>query len=193
VITGDGPLGVYFLDVGQGDCTFIVAPGRAAVVMADCNDAFVARRLLEDHRIERIDAVVVTHLDLDHLRGVLPLLKGWVESGRALGSIFVGRDRFGASVGGHAEQLLRYAMELSDTPGGPTLQAPSREARAKCIVAGPGWSVDVVAPSYGAALAAQVDEDDEPNTLSAIVRVERAGTSVLIGGDATRRSGAGSV
>lgn len=38
-------LSVYFLDVGQGDCTFIVPPeGEGDPIMFDCPDPYVAER-----------------------------------------------------------------------------------------------------------------------------------------------------
>ena len=184
VTAADALLGVYFLDVGQGDATFIVAPERKAVVLVDCNDAFVARRLLEDHHIERLDAVVVTHLDIDHVRGIMPLVKGWLDSGKTLDRIYITRDRFRDDVGHNAARLLRYVLDL-ETNGRIALFAPSREVDAKNIAHGTDWSIDLVAPDYATTLDAQVRERTEPNGLSAIVSVKRAGQVVLVGGDAT--------
>jgi beta-lactamase superfamily II metal-dependent hydrolase len=179
----DGPLGVYFLDVGQGDCTFIVAPD-GTTVLVDCNDAYVARRFLEDHRLERIHAVVVTHLDLDHLRGVLPLLKAWLESGKSVGQLYIGRDRFAAGIKTNAAILIEQALAW-EKAGRLELCSPFREGQPKDVATGLGWSIRIVAPRYSAQVSHDVRGRSEPNELSAVVRVERSGSAVLIGGDAT--------
>lgn len=45
-------LRVFFLDVGQGDCTFIVPPdGEGAPILFDCADAYVAERFVANHGI----------------------------------------------------------------------------------------------------------------------------------------------
>lgn len=179
----DASIGIYFLDVGQGDCTFVVAPD-GTTVLVDCNDAYVARRFLEDHGIDHMHAVVVTHLDLDHLRGVLPLLKGWFASGKTLGQMYIGRDRFRTEVKSNAATLLEHALEW-ESSGRFRLCSPFRDADPKDIARGAGWAIRIVAPRYAARLAHEVDDTGEPNELSAVVRVEYGGAAVLIGGDAT--------
>lgn len=57
------PLGVYFMDVGQGDCSFVVPPDGAGAILFDCNDAHVADRFVVDHGITHLSAVVASHLD----------------------------------------------------------------------------------------------------------------------------------
>lgn len=85
------PLGVYFLDVGQGDCSFIVPPAGGAVLF-DCNDAYVAERFVADHGINHLAAAVVSHLDVDHIRGVLPFLEGFLARGGKVDEVYLGMD-----------------------------------------------------------------------------------------------------
>ena len=56
---GEQALGIYFLDVGQGDCTFVVPPaGEGRPILFDCNDAYVALRFVANHGITHLAAVV---------------------------------------------------------------------------------------------------------------------------------------
>ncbi len=66
---------ITFLNVGQGHASIVASNGAAAVV--DCPhvgpDAVVAA--LHDHGIDGVQAIFVTHRDLDHCAGVPDLLE----------------------------------------------------------------------------------------------------------------------
>ena len=74
---GRPELSVAFLDVGQGDCCFLeTASGKAVLIDAgprfgeyDCGESVVAPFLWEG-RIRRIDDVVLTHPQNDHIGGM---------------------------------------------------------------------------------------------------------------------------
>lgn len=64
---------VYQLDIGQGDCCIVTAPFRQSTVMIDAagnlyrdNYDRVIRPFLTAHRIDSIDALIITHDDFDH-------------------------------------------------------------------------------------------------------------------------------
>ncbi|MFO0605017.1 MAG: hypothetical protein U0324_17690 [Polyangiales bacterium] len=62
-------LEIYRHDVGQGDCTVVIPPdGEGAPILFDCADLYVAERFCDNHGITRLAAVVVSHLDVDHIR-----------------------------------------------------------------------------------------------------------------------------
>lgn len=74
--SGDFRLGV--LDVGQGQCVCIRSGGFTAVV--DCGGSgsytgSLAADWLSRHGAERIDALILTHYDSDHMEGVPALLE----------------------------------------------------------------------------------------------------------------------
>jgi competence protein ComEC len=81
---GDGSLHVTFLDVGQGDATFIVFPrGQTMVVDAgglspaasfDIGDRVVAP-VIRRAGFRRLDYVVLTHGDPDHIGGAASILE----------------------------------------------------------------------------------------------------------------------
>lgn len=92
-------LKIFYLDVGQGDAALIEAHNRIVIIDAGPNNGFLAR--LEERRdaLRRadqaagiavpdrlhIDAVVITHFDLDHYYGLVPVLE---SEGFSIGRIY---------------------------------------------------------------------------------------------------------
>lgn len=75
------PLELYFIDVGQGDSTFIITPGGRKILI----DGGLNRRalgfLIWLYRLDKpennvdIDLLVLTHADEDHLDGLVPIVE----------------------------------------------------------------------------------------------------------------------
>ena len=134
----DGLLHVYVLDIGQGDAILVVTPdGRQMLVDGGADPratlAAVSARLPAGDR--SLDVVVATHLDSDHVGGLLGLLDryqvGTVIHGAALPdtaalypqwqAALAGRDHPAAAVyAGHRVQLGRDVLleALHPPPGG---------------------------------------------------------------------------
>lgn len=81
------PLTVYFLEVGHGDATVITTPGGRCVVI----DAAGGRvggeavlSLLRRKGIKRIDTLVMSHADSDHIGGMPDILRSGIEVGEFL-------------------------------------------------------------------------------------------------------------
>jgi len=65
------PLEVHFIDIGQGDCTLIVCDGSAMLIDAgENNKGTVVQSYIEKQGIERLDYVIGTHPDSDHIGGL---------------------------------------------------------------------------------------------------------------------------
>lgn len=73
---------IVMLDVGQGDA-FLVRSQGAALLIDTGNQERLLREALARHGVLRLDAVVVTHGDDDHM-GALASLDGVAEVGRVL-------------------------------------------------------------------------------------------------------------
>lgn len=75
----DGTLAVSFLDVGQGDATFIEFPGRFQILIDGGPDATVLARLSEvmPPHDRSLDMIVLTHPDADHVAGLVDVLKSY--------------------------------------------------------------------------------------------------------------------
>lgn len=177
-------LAVYFLDVGQGDCSLIVPPdGRISPILVDCADAYVARSFVRDHKIETLDAVVVSHLDYDHICGISSFVQDYLDQGFKIKKIVVGIDRDVEKLSGAAKTLLENVFRWRDE-GHILVGAPHRESEPKVIADGDGWSVEIVLPFYDKLLQARYEEAEKPNPAAIVIKVNRAGTSLLLGADA---------
>jgi competence protein ComEC len=69
------PLQIVFFDVGQGDAAFIRTPeGRTALIDGGRNRGSVSD-YLEALGVERLDLVVASHADLDHIGGLIEAVR----------------------------------------------------------------------------------------------------------------------
>lgn len=70
-------LEVHFLDVGQGDATFIETPDGVQVLIDGGREAGVLRTLAKEMSFfdRHIDVVIATHPDADHIGGLIDVLK----------------------------------------------------------------------------------------------------------------------
>jgi glyoxylase-like metal-dependent hydrolase (beta-lactamase superfamily II) len=140
-------LAVYFLDVGQGDCSLIVPPDEAPLLM-DCADAYVAERFITDAGLERLSAVVVSHLDEDHSGGMLTFLEAFLAGGGQVGVLYIGLDRPpGKLQDGPKRELLERALHWRKE-GRLQLARPLREAQPQVLLRGGDWRVRIVLPFY---------------------------------------------
>jgi beta-lactamase superfamily II metal-dependent hydrolase len=75
------PLEIYFIDVGQGDSTFIVTPrGRKILIDGGMNRRALGflvwfYRLDQPGNSVDIDLLVLSHADGDHLEGLIPIVE----------------------------------------------------------------------------------------------------------------------
>jgi len=185
----DDLLKVFFLDVGQGDCTFVVPPSsECAPILFDCADAYVAERFVANHAITNLAAVVASHLDRDHIAGLLPFLKTHFEAKRRVERLVLFPDRVPEKGRSRAlRELVRAAIGWDKDPphDGFALKAPHRDRESPLVIAsGDGWSVELVLPFVGSVAESLLEGGDDPNSCSSVLRVTRGGTSILIGGDA---------
>ncbi len=147
-------LKVHCLDVGQGDCTFIVPPeGEGYPILFDCADLYTAERFVANHGIESLAAVVASHLDIDHVRGLLPFLENHFSAGRRVERLVLGLDRVPRRGRNRSLQaLVERALDWEQEPphDGFVLEPPFRTAVPLNLAAGADWSVKLVLPWYGA-------------------------------------------
>ena len=76
-------LEIYFIDVGQGDSTFIVTPKRKTILIDGGKNDHAFRFLSWKYDLKKIkpnkpviiDLLVLSHGDEDHLKGLIPIIK----------------------------------------------------------------------------------------------------------------------
>ena len=148
---------VVFLDVGQGDAVLLRDPSGAVALIDGGRDPTLLRSKLREHGVRRIDLLVATHGDIDHVGGFADLtaavdvgevwLPALAESGESLAATVVQAESSGAS-------LARVRRGGGATPG--------------------EFRVDVLAP---------VRRYAEDNDGSVVLLVSVADTAVLLAGD----------
>lgn len=74
-------LKIYFIDVGQGDCTLILTPQNKTILIdgggvegIDVGKQILVPYLL-DRKIMKIDYLINSHTDMDHISGLLTVLE----------------------------------------------------------------------------------------------------------------------
>lgn len=75
--TDEGLLSVVFLDVGQGDATFVESPNGTRMLIDGGRNGMVLRGLSKHMGFfdRDIDMVLITHPDLDHIGGLIDVLQ----------------------------------------------------------------------------------------------------------------------
>ena len=79
--SGRGTLSMHFLDVGQGDAVAVRTPGKRWLLFdtgppkRDENRPHAVIRQLRELGARRLDALILTHPDLDHIGGAAELLR----------------------------------------------------------------------------------------------------------------------
>lgn len=210
---GDKPaLEMYFIDVGQGDSTFIVTPGRKKILI----DGGVNRRargfLAWKYRLDEpgtsvdIDLLVLTHADEDHLKGLVPIIKHPRINVRKV--VHSGIACFRQTELGDLDSSGKYLTSrhdsLSDLQGLDL--ADDFESWRKALVAkgvqysavssdtvtlnvgDPDVTIDVLGPCLDTLAGRKVFRwfDDKPHTInghSVVLRLTYGGVSALLSGD----------
>ena len=78
-----GMLEIYFIDVGQGDSTLIITPDNKKILIDGGPDdschkflkkKYLQRKFLIKSNKLHIDAIIMTHADRDHVKGLINIL-----------------------------------------------------------------------------------------------------------------------
>jgi hypothetical protein len=109
-------------------------------------------------------------------------------AGGRVDSLLIAWDRIPAP---DADVNIRTLVEQAITWGrvpphhGFMLEDPrAQDGAPKVLASGTDWRVEIVLPTWDMRLVPPLTGERDPNRVSAVLRVERAGTAVLIGGDA---------
>jgi len=162
----DGRLHAHFLDVGQGDAVLLRTPGGRTILVDGGPDPVLAAsrvgRALPFWQ-RRIDLVVATHADQDHLAGLMGIVEHY-EVGQVMQGPMVTED-----------PLQEAWLDALDQRGIPVIPA----TRGTVITLGESTRIEVVHPPADAAPGAEADD----NASSVVLRVVAGRCRLLLTGD----------
>lgn len=95
-------LKIYFVDVGQGDCTLIVTPNNKSILVDGGGSEFsnfnvgksVLMPYLLDRQIAVIDYVIFSHMDTDHSQGLLYVMEKMKVKNAIIGKQFADSNNY---------------------------------------------------------------------------------------------------
>lgn len=142
-VSEKGILKVTFLDVGQGDSTFIESPSGTQVLIDGGKGSAVLGKLstVMGFSDTHIDMVVATHPDIDHIGGLIDVL-----------------DRY-------AVATILMTENKSDTPAAKTFLEKVEQEGARIIFARKGQVFDLGAGTMGSTTFTILFPDYDPTNL----------------------------
>ncbi len=193
------PIGLYTLNVGQGQCIVCIG-GTGAGLQAAVIDAGVRgdrlARWLEETGVDRLPAVVLTHNHADHIRGIFKLVESF--AGR-IGKLYYLIDQPPAGIPywlpvqrwlreKKIEAAARVCPEdrARPTAGKPLVARGLDGFQLYCVYP---TEIELAAVAQDAPLEGTHPGASNPNAASAVIRLARSSTSnqtlALFGGDLT--------
>lgn len=159
-------LRVVFIDVGQGDATYIESPAGTQVLIDGGRDASVLKGLTQvlGYFDRDIDMIVATHPDLDHIAGLVDVLHRYTV------------------------RTILMTENESDTPVFQAFMHAARAEGASVIFARRGQVFDLGMGAAGSTTLAVLFPDRDPhglesNTASIITQLRYGDTGVMLTGD----------
>lgn len=142
-VAGEKLLQVSFLDVGQGDATFIESPTGTQVLIDGGNGTSVLRSLdaVMDFGDRDIDMVIATHPDMDHIGGLIGVLERYTV------------------------HTILMTENMSDTPAFETFVQRVKEEGAEVRYARRGQVYDLGSGTQGSTTLTILFPDHDPSNL----------------------------
>lgn len=153
-------LHIYFADVGQGDCAFLLSP-NGHTMLIDSGESEAASKvlsLLDRLHVEKLDLLVASHMHSDHV-GAMPAVLYSHEAGA-----------FVMSTLAEADKALSCALDDNNVP---IIRADAETS----LDWDPDVKLELLSPLPGAAYR-------DENQGSIMMRLEYGNTSILFTGDA---------
>lgn len=164
----DGSFRVHFINVGQSDAILVEAPNRTLLMDTGdfTDDGEIVLKYLQQHDIERLDYLVSSHADADHIGGHAAVIEYFETQANGIGAIYdPGIAASTQTYERYLDAVEQYNVTLYRTEAGDSI--PFDEA-----------SVDVLGPPR----PYLANEDRNEN--SVVLKLRYGETSVLLPGDA---------
>ena len=163
-----GTFSVHFINVGQSSATLVVGPSGETMLVdtgdfSDRGEHVIA--YLERRGIERIDYLVTSHADADHIGGHAAVIEHFETDGEGVGAVYdPGIAASTRTYERYLEAVERYDVPLYRTLAGDEIPMA-------------GLAVEALAPPEGYLANGARNEN------SLVLRVDYGETSVLLTGD----------
>jgi competence protein ComEC len=166
---------VWFMDVGNGDCTVIIDEETRCALVIDCPSKYATdvSELLTRERAS-LDTCVVTHWDADHYAGVARLAVALPVK-----RVLYNHDTLFASAESPPYAVIGALKEFLDVAN-PAVTLRPALVGAEGAVGRVGWKL--LAPSYYELTRGYVAQ--RRNVASAVLEVSAPSVRIIIGGDA---------
>jgi beta-lactamase superfamily II metal-dependent hydrolase len=174
---------LHVIDVGHGNCALVVDDGWAIMIDAGASAAVI--QTVIQLALTRLDAIVISHRDFDHARGLVPLLS--LET-LEIGAIYIGADA-GKNPSAPETANLLAALDDAKRSGRCRVSRDIDDAVNSELLSGAGVEVEVLAPTFALAMTGPTGKTAsgspiKSNTVSAVLRVTLdAGSRILLPGD----------
>lgn len=156
---------MQFLDIGQGDSILITTPHQRRLLIDGGPSVTVLERLGEEtsHWLSKIDLILITHPDLDHLEGLVEV----VERYEVEGVLMTGASHTSALYRAFLEKLNQYDIT-------PYIVSPEED-----WILDEGVTFDIIWPDTDVAMK----KHDNLNDTSIVAMLRYRETSMLLPGD----------
>lgn len=173
VTTPEGSLTVHMLDVGQGSSTLIIGPTGETILIDSGDwrdDGAAVIEYIEARGVTRIDHLVTSHPDADHIGGHAAIIEHFETEGDGVGAVYdPGITSSSATYESYLDAIEKYDVTLYQTQAGDSIDIKDVEAQ-------------VLAPPEGY-LA-----NDDRNENSLVVHLQFGPSSFLLPGDGETES-----
>jgi beta-lactamase superfamily II metal-dependent hydrolase len=164
----EGALSVYFIDVGQGDCEYIVFPDGKNMLIDSGEKEYSSKLIKKLHSfdVDTINYLIITHPHTDHMGGMSDVIKNFYTDAIYMPKASADTETF--------EELLDTIREWKESvhtaTAGLTFHTDEKN----------GVTAEFLAPVG--------TEYDELNDYSAVVKITYKDSSFLFTGDAEKYS-----
>lgn len=174
-IQKDADLEIHFIDVGQGDCSLIMWKG--ASVLIDCGEreqAETVKNYLKKQGVKKLDYIIATHPHADHIGGMGDIISE-IEVGKVIA------PRVSNKMTPTSKVYERFLQALKNK----SLKLTAAKPGTSYTLSGTS-ETEKTPPKFE--ILAPVDDYDDLNDYSVVIRLTYGSTSYLFTGDAEKRA-----
>ncbi len=164
----EGTLEIHYINVGQGDSTLVIAPSGQTMLIDSgdyTDDGEIVLDYLRQHDIDRIDYLITTHADADHIGGHAAIIEYYETQANGIGAIYdPGLASSSQTYAEYLDAVEKYNVPLYETHTGDSIPFE-------------GVTVEVLSPPDG-----YLDNADR-NENSIVLQLTFGQTTFLLPGD----------